>query len=252
MLPDRFVYKSLADKRFEMVQIIGKRILIKDETQQGGAYDETLLCSVATQDTLTAEFKHGKNGVEFRNTASLIMAGNNRPRWTAGEVGGLVERLLLLEITSEKFRGTAKEIHNLAQLIADEEGPAIMMWALQGAMLDYADADMSEYRALTAPMLEETMSDAREQSPVRQWGEAMELVEAPDLKMETTATFNMFRSWHYSTTHQHNNMSLDDWKKAVKTAWPSVRFGNTTRRPHPNRATMFGLGQRVAFPEVDT
>jgi len=250
-LPDRFVKKTNGDKRFELSQIIGKRVLVIDETQQGSTYDETLLCSVATAPTLTAEFKNGKVGVEFVNTASLLMAGNNRPRWVAGEVGGLVDRMLLLEITSEKFRNTAKEIHDLAQVITEEEGPAVMAWALRGAMLDYADTDMSQYRALVEPMLEASRQDAAEQSPVRQWGEAMQLVEAPDLKMETMASYNGFLSWFYATTHRHNNMSLDDWKKAVKEAWPSVFFSKIKTHARPNIAGLFGLGQRVAFPVED-
>jgi putative DNA primase/helicase len=120
-LPERFIIKS-PDKRFDMIKIIGKRMLFADETQKGSTLDETRLCLVASHPLLQAEIKGGDE-IEFDATGKLCIAGNHRPHFVSGEAGGLTSRMLLLEMENEPIRNTPADVPILPRSWSKRKGP---------------------------------------------------------------------------------------------------------------------------------
>ena len=234
LLDDRFLVKGRSDKRFDMAPVIGKRCLVKDETQKGSTWDESRLCAIANGSHLVCEFKNGEASVPFKNQTTLTMAGNHRPHFVSPEAGGLTSRMLLLEIDGPSFRNTEDEIHNLAELILKEEGPAITMWALEGARKLYLDhqAGDREYARLVAPMLEATREDATEGSPYQAWAEA-EMRLNSEAQIDLVDALAMYKEWHHRTRHELSRDNWSDMKKALARLYPTLRFGKRTTMPIP-------------------
>jgi P4 family phage/plasmid primase-like protien len=245
-LTDSFLIKTGGEKRFDMHTIIGKRLLIKDETQKGSTYDETRICDLTTSPVLQAEIKGGAT-VPFENTASLIMAGNHRPHWVSPEAGGLPDRMLLLDVNGcEKIRDTEKDIANFAERIVEEEGPAILMWLIEGAVLDHADVGAKEYKQLVAPMLDEAQNEARESSIYMRWIESERMRLHPDAEIDATEAYEMFHRWS-ADKQPPGRLAYRDTRSDFRSALTSLFSGQLewrrrTTGPHKGRWMIRGLG----------
>jgi putative DNA primase/helicase len=238
------------DKRFDMLKIIGKRMAFGDETQKGASFDEERISNVAGSDVLQAEIKGGRE-FDFTNHTKLILTGNHRPNFISGEAGGLMRRLLLLEVTSkplEEIPGFKIE-EKFAELVVAAEGPAILMWAIEGAMLDYADKDNAEFNALKAPMVAATKTYTRENSLYWQWFESrMRLGPLDEIRIDLLESFEQFKSYVYDTTKVRTNDRRTDFKAALKAMFgDQIEFALGTTRPNPGRAIIKGLGYANDF-----
>jgi putative DNA primase/helicase len=238
-LPERFIIKG-PDKRFDMVKIIGKRMLFADETQKGSTLDETRLCLVASHPVLQAEIKGGEE-IEFDATGKLCIAGNHRPHFVSGEAGGLTSRLLLLEMENEPIRGTAADIANFAKQLVEEEGPAVLMWMIEGAIIDSADQDGAQYRELTTVMRDKAMEYTRENSLYWQWIEARCRVE-PDAEIDLLEAYEAFKEYVWRTTHERSRDRRTDFRAALKAMLPDLEFSTRTKGQYKGRAYIRGLG----------
>jgi hypothetical protein len=153
--------------------------------------------------------------------------------------------MLLLEAQGENIRGTAKEIVNIASQIVAEEGPAILMWALEASIQDYASQGNAFYNSRVKEMKAAAREYTRENSIYRQWAEAAELRFDAEASMYTESAHDMFTEYA-QRKGEHKRVRLDTFKQAMAALYPSIRFGKSTTRPHPNKATVFGMG----LPEV--
>jgi P4 family phage/plasmid primase-like protien len=244
-----------AEKRFDMIKVVGKRMGFGDETQKGATFDEERISNVAGSDVLQAEIKGGKE-FDFPNRIKLNLTGNHRPNFISGEAGGLMRRLLLLEVTSKPL----KEIKGLkvekkfAERVVAAEGPAILMWAIEGAMIDYADTTDLEFDELTAPMVAAAKAYTRENSLYWQSFEArMRLGPLDELKIDLLEAFEQFKSYVYDTTKVRTNDRRTDFKAAVKAMFgDKIELAIAKTRPNPGRAIIKGLGYAVNnFSDAD-
>src|SRR5271163_3241934 len=143
------------------MKIVGKRPGFGDETQKGASWDETLMSSVTTSYILSTEAKGGKE-FDFPNMLKMVIAGNHRPNFISGESGGLTRRMLLLEVTNKPIPELVKVEENFAEEVVRAEGAAIMMWMVEGALLDFADKDHKIFDSLKQPMVDAAKSYTRE------------------------------------------------------------------------------------------
>jgi putative DNA primase/helicase len=252
-LPASFLLKSQGgDKRFDMVKIMGKRYGFSDEIQHGATWDETRTSKTASSDTLEAEFKGGAN-VNFQNTIKLNLAGNHHPHFVSAEAGGLMRRMLLLEMINPPVYGTTAEIENYARVLVNEEGAAILAWCIQGALLDYADEHGHILFELKQPLSAASREYAAESNPIRDWVEA-EMQVDPELDIDLLEAFARFREW---AREQRDNglgrMTRRGFKVALKAAYPSVEFALRTTRKDVGKAYIQGFGNRqVDFEAPET
>ncbi len=232
------------DKRFDMVQTIGKRMGFIDETQKGATWDETRGSEQATAELLAAEFKGGAT-VKFKNTMKLIIAGNHHPHFVSAEAGGLMRRMLLLEMINPPFCGTQEDVSNFAQFLVQEEGPGILAWCIDGARLDYQDEHQHIFKELAQPLLDASKDYARESNPIHDWVEA-EMQLGPELDIDLLDAFTRFHDY----VRREGGIMRDTrrgFKEALKAAYPGLRFALRTTRKNQGKAYIAGIG----FNQVD-
>jgi P4 family phage/plasmid primase-like protien len=252
LLDESFFSKNGGDaKRFDMANIVGKRLLFMDETQLGMTWDETRASKGASAKRLSAEIKFGRT-IQFDNTAKICIVGNHKPNFVAADTGGLTSRMLLLEAGGINYREPKnKGIDGLSDIIVAEEGPAILMWALEACVADYCT------RGLFDELMEEAREAAKayamEDSTLRQWV-ADEMCERPDLSIDTMEAFRRFLDFAkgISSNNRAPNIKLSAFKQALKAAFPSIEFGKRTSGSHPNRSYIKGFGYaQAALTEAD-
>jgi putative DNA primase/helicase len=211
LLTDMFLSKNGGEsKRFDMQDIVGKRMLFKDETMMGMSWDEARMSDIASGRKLAAEIKFGR-GIDFHNTGKICVSGNHRPHFVGGEAGGLTSRMLLLEAQGKSIRGASEEIVYIASEIVAEEGPSILMWALEACIADYAQGGQETYRRLMHPMIEAAKGYTRENSLFRQWVEAKMCIH-PDADMDTLEAHAQFTKYAKDRDDRtHARMKLSDF-----------------------------------------
>ena len=232
------------DKRFDMVHVMGKRMGFIDETQKGASWDETRASTVATAKRLEAEFKGGAE-INFDNTIKLIIAGNHYPHFVSAEAGGLMRRMLLLELINPPFCGTDEDIANYAQMLVAQEGPAILAWCIEGAMRDYADENHLIFNDLRRPLLEASQEYARESNPIRDWVEAEMRVD-PELDIDLLAAWERYNAF-VRRAGGVTRETRRGFKTALQAAYPSVVFG--LRASFKDRGKSFIKG--IGFNQAD-
>jgi putative DNA primase/helicase len=241
-----------SEKRFDMVKVIGKRMGFVDETQKGSTFDEERLSNVAGSLRLQAEPKGGEE-FDFDNRVKLILTGNHRPNFVSGEAGGLMRRLLLLKVTSKPLSEIPgiKVQKNFAEEVVKAEGPAILMWAVEGAMLDYADKDGKIFDQLKIPMEEAAKSYTRENSMYWQWIEArMRLGPLDEVDIDLLEAFEQFKGYVYEVTRERCRDRRTDFKQALKAMLRDrIEFDTRTKGPYKGRAYIRGLGHAQQFEE---
>lgn len=235
-----------SEKRFDMVKVVGKRMGFGDETQKGATFDEERLSNVAGSIRLQAEVKGGDE-FDFPNRIKLNLTGNHRPNFISGEAGGLTRRMLLLEANNPPIKEVMQPEENFAELVVATEGPAILMWAIEGAMLDYADTDNTIFNMLKQPMVDAAYAYTRENSLYWQWVESRMRVAA-DADIDLSEAYEMFKDYAWSTTRERCRDRRSDFKAALKAMLKDqIEFALRTTRPHPGRTFIKGLGVLNAF-----
>jgi len=230
-------------KRFDMAGIIGKRMLFMDETQLGMSWDETRMCKLASAIKLVSELKFGRS-VEFSNTAKIFIVGNHKPNFIAAETGGLTSRMLLTEAKGVNYRDEKNNgINGLARIIVDEEGSAILMWALEQCIADYDDPKL--FAKLTADMKAASREYAKEDSLVQQWV-AHEMWLADDADIDLIDAIKGYQKFCKDLTGRTPRVTWSGFKTMLKAAFPRLEFSNRTKGPHKNRAFIKGIG----YPQV--
>jgi putative DNA primase/helicase len=230
-------------KRFDMAGIIGKRMLFMDETQLGMSWDETRMCKLASAIKLVSELKFGRS-VEFNNTAKIFIVGNHKPNFVAAETGGLTSRMLLTEAKGVNYRDEKNNgINGLARIIVDEEGSAILMWALEQCIADYDDPKL--FAKLTADLKAASREYAKEDSLVQQWV-AHEMWLADDADIDLIDAIKGYQKFCKDLTGRTPRVTWSEFKTMLKAAFPRLEFSNRTKGPHKNRAFIKGIG----YPQV--
>lgn len=132
----------------ELAALNGRRFVVTSEVNPRDRFDEARVKSLTGGDTISARFMR-QDFFEFKPTHHLWMMGNDQP---AVESGGdsFWRRLRLIP-----FMHTVPEdrkIPDLQGILAREHGPAILAWAIEGAVeyLNGGLRDPETVRAATA------------------------------------------------------------------------------------------------------
>lgn len=108
----------------------GIRFTVCQETEQGKAWDESLIKQLTGTDIIRARRMH-KDFFEFRPSHKIIMSGNHKPT-VKGVDKGIWRRIKLVPFAATIEDGE-KDKRLLEKLIA--ELPGILNWALEGCLL---------------------------------------------------------------------------------------------------------------------
>jgi P4 family phage/plasmid primase-like protien len=111
----------------EIARLMGARLVIAQETQQGRRWDEAKIKNLTGADRLTARFMRG-DFFDFKPTHKLMIAGNHKP--SLRNVDEAIRRRFLLV----PFTVTIPEQERDPQLAEKlkAEWPAILRWMVDG------------------------------------------------------------------------------------------------------------------------
>lgn len=121
----------------------GKRLIVASELPAGAVWNDALVKSLTGGDTISAN-EMRMNPIEFKLNATIIIAGNNTPNLPAAD-RAMRDRLMLIPF-NVTFTDDADEINKPGFLPRDnhlmdelrQEYPAILQWAIEGAVKYYA------------------------------------------------------------------------------------------------------------------
>jgi phage/plasmid-associated DNA primase len=235
-----FISKNGEGHRFDLGRTAGKRLLWLDETLLGMSYDEARLSLLASGSILTVEIKNGRDGVQFINRAKLLISGNHRPHFVSGEAGGLASRLMTLEAKGKNLRDSHIDKHEMPQIIAAEEGPAFLAWALQNAHLDLQADGHARFYRLMEPAKAATKEYLRQDSTLVQWA-----YEHAHFGPELEAYLKELHRAYMAYAKEHNerqNLRPQDLKKQLMMAFPELKAEKRNTRGLPNRVVVLGIG----------
>ena len=118
------------NKGASLATLRGKRLVIAGELEEHQRLSVATLKQVASTDSLTIEEKY-KKPETIRQTHTLILFTNHLPRVGSTD-SGTWRRLLVVP-----FKATIPEgggVQNYGELLAAQAGPAILAWAIEGAI----------------------------------------------------------------------------------------------------------------------
>ena len=221
----QFFIRGSNDKRtFELYQLFKKRMAIADETPKGSTWDEMMLLTMHNGSVLRAEGK-GKDFIDFRNTATVTITGNHRPSFvTSVEESGIDRRLLLLTM-NKKIADYMPDDEQFPAHVMESEGPAIMMWFMQGALEGWESLrDTGSFLGKTAePFRDAAKAYRREANPFLQWiSEEMAIVHGKDF--EAQDAFAAFKAYMLDQNPKFH-MSKADFREGINSQ-QTVRFSS--------------------------
>jgi phage/plasmid-associated DNA primase len=159
--------RHACERRLERADLLGCRLVFKDEIQEGVVWDQIEMCGHGSGKMIWTEVKPDRF-IEYPNTAKLGIASNQLPHFTNPHAGKLVGRMHLFRAEGEVYANdTVKDFERLVDIIVEEEGPAILMWAIDEFYNLMNDPD--RWARVTKVWRDATDEYARKGSPLRQW-----------------------------------------------------------------------------------
>lgn len=113
----------------ELAEAKGKRLLIAAELDEGMRLNTSLIKQLCSTDEVFAEKKY-KDPFSFTPTHTLVLYTNHLPRVGASDPGTW-RRLIVIPFDAV-IEGTG-DVKNYSDYLADNAGPAIMAWIIEGA-----------------------------------------------------------------------------------------------------------------------
>lgn len=118
----------------ELAQLRGKRLAISSELDEGQFWAESRIKELTGDETLTARYMR-QDFFEFRQTQKHMILGNYKPRLRGGDAA-LARRFVIIPFNAV-FSSASCDSRIIDKLKA--EAPAILAWAIEGAVAWYSD-----------------------------------------------------------------------------------------------------------------
>ncbi len=115
--------------RPELAEVMGKRLLIASELEEGTRLSTSVVKQLCSTDEISAEKKY-KDPFRFRPTHTLVLYTNHLPRVGASD-RGIWRRLIVIPFDAV-ITGKG-DIKNYSKYLLEHAGPAIVQWIIDGA-----------------------------------------------------------------------------------------------------------------------
>ena len=169
----------------DLADLIGCRLAMSSETEDGSALAESLVKSLTAGDTITARQLYAQP-VQFQPAFKLLMLGNHRPI-IRGNDYGIWRRVRLVPFT-KTFNEQERDPHLLDTLKA--EAPHILAWMVAGCV-EWQRRGLADVPAVVAS---QTADYREEQDIIGQWlGECTKADRVSET--ETSELYTSYRTW---------------------------------------------------------
>lgn len=169
----------------DLADLVGARLALTTETEDGAALAESLIKSLTAGDTISARPLYGKP-FNFAPQFKLLMLGNHRPV-VRGTDHGIWRRIRLVPFR-RTFAPDERDPHLLDKLKA--EAPHILAWMVQGC-IDWQRRGLADTPAVVAA---ET-SDYRQEQDVIGEFLAEATVQSPVSEVSAGDLYARYREW---------------------------------------------------------
>src|SRR5262249_32360412 len=208
-------------ERFQLMATFGKLANIAPEVDNV-RIAEGIVKQFVAGDVVYVDRK-GRESIDFRPTARLVVATNNRPT-IADRSNGFWRRVLYVP-----FRVAVppeKRDRYLTEKLRAEL-PGILNWALVGRRRLYAQDGFTE-----STLAKEVMAQYRAGSnPEREFlTDTYEPASETDY-IEKTDAYTRYKSW--ADGQNHKSMNASEFAKEVYRAFPNVKEGRLSEPPRP-------------------
>lgn len=168
-----------------LTDLVGARLALTTETEDGAALAESLVKSLVAGDTISARPLYGRP-INFAPQFKLLMLGNHRPV-VRGTDFGIWRRIRLVPFR-RTFTPDERDPHLLDKLKA--EAPHILAWMIEGC-IDWQRRGLADTPAVVAA---ET-SDYRQEQDVIGEFLAEATVQSPVSEVSANALYASYREW---------------------------------------------------------
>ncbi|WP_308541682.1 phage/plasmid primase, P4 family [uncultured Oscillibacter sp.] len=163
----------------------GKRLVIAGELEEGKRLSVSTLKQISSTDPITVEEKY-RSPETIIPTHTLILYSNHEP-WVGSTDDGTWRRIRVAPFKTRISRG----IPNYGEKLVNEAGPAILAWAIQGAMM-FAE---NGYRLPSPEVVEEATEEYRQRENwLENFLEECCIME-PDARAPAGELYQTYREW---------------------------------------------------------
>lgn len=226
--------KSQAAQRIgqDMVDLVGPRFLMLNETGEGGILDSEAVKSITSAD-LRADRPHAHANVQYRVTGKIHLVTNHLPHITPDKA---MRRRLVVIPWTQSFADNPDP--NLEKKLMAEL-PGILAWMVQGAMRWYSDHEASQKTGLEEPRLVAAELDQffEEEDEIGTWIKDNCVVLDPESEPRSWSTnralFDNYLQWRFAQGIQGPPPSTNAFGRRLNGKGHDVRVvwvdGKTTK-----------------------
>lgn len=230
----------------DMVDLIGPRFLMLNETEEGATLDSAAVKSITSSD-LRADRGHAQANQQYRVTGKIHLVTNHLPHITPDRA---MRRRIVVIPWTQSFEENPDP--NLEKKLMGEL-PGILAWLVQGAMRWYADLSASQKTGLPEPKLCAAELDKffEEEDEIGTWlrDNTMALDEGTDPKTWATAKelYQDYQNWRFGQSLQGQPLSINAFGRRLTgkgIGSGTVRIGSkvTKVRPLKTNASLTAAG----------
>ncbi|MEU3599526.1 phage/plasmid primase, P4 family [Streptomyces sp. NPDC006798] len=237
-LPDLLTAQAAATHTEAEANLAGARMISISETRKGQVLDESRFNRLSGDKVQRASHK-GEKSFEFPTTFTMVMYGNVRP--TIPFTEGVRRRVKVIKMDAKV--DPAKRVEDLSGQLLRQEGPAILAWAVKGAVR-VANGERVE----DPPVVTNAVKDwQRENNPFGEFADDYLIVE-PDAKISNDDLWTAYEFWrsHGGRDFAKNVTQLGD--RLME--WAGVEQIDGIERPR--NAMKFGGVRKRGFKGVKT
>ena len=213
-----------ANKGASLATLRGKRLIITGELEQGARLSVSTLKRICSTDAVVAEEKY-RMPFTFTPSHTLVMFSNYLPRIGSTD-SGTWRRICVVPFNA--VIPANKSIQNFADVLVEQAGPAILQWAVEGAV-----NFVSNFFRLTIP---DCVAEVTEQYKEREdWLSnfiSERCICEPNARVGASELYAEYREWAGNAGDYVRR--LNDFNSAMEAA------GYEKRAPK-NRKTWYGL-----------
>jgi putative DNA primase/helicase len=199
-----------------LAHLVGARLVVAQETQEGRRWNEALIKQMTGGDTISARFMR-QDYFTFKPSHKLFITGNHKP--TISTVDPAMRRRLLLVPFTVRIPPDERDPTLREKLI--HEWPAILRWMVAGA-LEWQRAGLQ----IPSIVREASNQYFADEDTLGQW--LAERVDVNDCR-ELTTSRDLFGDWR--TCCDDRGHRAGSQKTSPKSLWTRALSTNAPRRP---------------------
>jgi P4 family phage/plasmid primase-like protien len=166
----------------DLARLPGVRLVTAAEPAAGQAWDEARIKSITGGDTISARFLYGQP-FTFRPQFKILIVGNHEPEIKNVD-DAMLRRIHIVPFNIKVPR--EKQVPDLAQKMIEREGPQILQWLIDGALL-WQQEKLAPPKAVQA----KTSEYADAEDIFGQW-----IAEECELDVEAvTSRYELYQAW---------------------------------------------------------